>query len=411
MPRKIFAATLLVVTLLFAQAAQAMSFAMATDGAKDLSNKYYFRAREIAKQYVELRTYSDHGGAHAALVALKSQEAADAIECAGFGNPWYSSIDKRELQVAAYMHDTGMDGGAFKDYTDGNALRKDHSLNSAIHVLENRAELETFGVNVDAVALDCMAHSKSCSGVRDLTSWEQWTDCFNRIDDAVALYNEKFPAAQIHFDKATWTDGKKFQRPSEKNPKLLVDVYKFNRETLARSSATVAALRLGDANREAAQYPYTQTGAKIDVDLDSYVPAAKTWRDEIAKAKIFMTDDDGTRTSLLTQGVDTAGFGRMYMSGEGNLSMSCVYNRDTQNIREVFRVLHGKSFPLTTQECIEERLGELDTMKKFPVEAHIQIVGDYSKVDKKKISRTYERYCRAATRKHQFPVTFEFVKE
>ena len=404
MPRKIFAATLLVVTFLFAQAAQAMSFAMATDSAKDISNKYYYRAREVAKRYVELRTYSDHGGAHAALVALKSQEAADAIERANFANPWYSSIDRRELQVAAYMHDTGMDGGDFKDYTDGNALRKDHSLNSAIHVLENRAAIAEMGVNVDAVALACMGHSKSCSGVRDLTSWEQWTDCFNRIDAAVELYNAKFPAAQIYFDKSTWTDGKIYQRGTK-------SVYVFNRETLARSAAVIAALRLGDANREAAQYPYTQTGAKIEVDFDSYVPAAKTWRDEIAKAKIFMTDEDGTRTSLLTQGVDTAGFGRMYMSGEGNLSMSCTYNRETQNLREVFKVLHGKSFPLSTQECIEERLGELDTMKKFPVEAHIQIVGDYSKVDKKKISRTYERYCRAATRKHQFPVTFEFVKE
>ena len=70
MLRKFFSATLLVVTLVFAQTVQAMSFAMATDGAKDLSNKYYARAREIAKQYVELRTYSDHGGAHAALVAV-----------------------------------------------------------------------------------------------------------------------------------------------------------------------------------------------------------------------------------------------------------------------------------------------------------------------------------------------------
>ncbi|MBR0061660.1 MAG: hypothetical protein IJP68_09305, partial [Selenomonadaceae bacterium] len=117
------------------------------------------------------------------------------------------------------------------------------------------------------------------------------------------------------------------------------------------------------------------------------------------------------RTSLLTQGVDTAGYGRMYMSGEGNLSMSCDYNSATQAVREVFKVFHGKAFPLSTQNCIEERLGELDTMKKFPVEAHVMIVGDYSKVDKKKISRAYSRYCRDAQRKHQFPVTFEFVKE
>lgn len=407
MLRKIFAATLLVVTFLFAQVVSAADL----DAIKNLSAKYYVHGREVAKQYAELRTYSDHGTNHAALVAVKSLEAADAINAANFGNPWYSSIDKRELEIAAYMHDTGMDGGDFKDYPDGNALRKDHSLNSAIHVLENRAVIAAMGVNVDAVALNCMGHSKSCSGVRDLTSWEQWTDCFNRIDAAVALYNQKFPAAQIYFDKSTWTTGEKYQRPSEKNPKQLVEVYEFNREALARSAALIAALRIGDANREAAQYPYTQTGMKIEVDFDSYVPAAKTWRDEIAKAKIFMVDEDGKRTSLLEQGVDTAGFGRMYMSGEGNLSMSCTFNDKTKNVREVLKVLNGKSFPLSTQECIEERLGELDTMKKFPVEAHIQIVGDYSKVDKKKISRAYERYCRDATRKHQFPVTVEFVKE
>ena len=327
------------------------------------------------------------------------------------GNVWYSSIDRLELQVAAIMHDTGMDGGAFKTYTDGNALRKDHSLNSAIHVLENRAAIAAMGVNVDAVALDCMGHSKSCSGVRDLTSWEQWTDCFNRIDAAVELYNQKFPNAPIYFDKSTWTTGETYLRPSERNPKQLVEVYRFNRETLARSAAVIAVLRIGDANREAAQFPYTQTGDKIEVDFNSYVTPAKDWRAEIAKAKIFMVDEDGNRTSLLTQGVDTSGFGRMYMSGESNLSMSCTFNDKTKNLREVFRVLHGASFPLSTQNCIEERLGELDTMKNFPVEAHIQIVGNHSKVEQKKLSRIYERYCRDATRKHQFPVTFEFVKE
>ena len=398
--RKIFAATLLVATFLFAQIVSASSL----DAAKNLSAKYYANAKEVAKNFVELRTYSDHGTHHAELVAKKSLEAADALDAANFGNPWYSSIDRRELEVAAFMHDTGMDGGRFKTYTDGNALRKDHSLNSAIHVLENRAEIAAMGVNVDAVALACMGHSKSCSGVRDLTSWEQWTDCFNRIDEAVELYNQKFPDAKIFFDKTTWTNGSTFQSGSKK-------IYVFNRENLARSAALIAALRLGDANREAAQFPFTQTGDTIEVDFDSYVTPAKDWRAEISKAKIFIVDDSGKKTSLLTQGVDANGFGRMYMAGEGNLSMSCEFNPKTRNVREVFKIFHGKSFPLSTQECIEERLGELDTMKKFPVEAHIKILGDYSKVDKKKISRAYERYCRDATRKHRFPVTFEFDKE
>ena len=398
--RKIFAATLLVATFLFAQIVSASSL----DAAKNLSAKYYANAKEVAKNFVELRTYSDHGTHHAELVAKKSLEAADALDAANFGNPWYSSIDRRELEVAAFMHDTGMDGGRFKTYTDGNALRKDHSLNSAIHVLENRAEIAAMGVNVDAVALACMGHSKSCSGVRDLTSWEQWTDCFNRIDEAVELYNQKFPDAKIFFDKTTWTNGSTFQSGSKK-------IYVFNRENLARSAALIAALRLGDANREAAQFPFTQTGDTIEVDFDSYVTPAKDWRAEISKAKIFIVDDSGKKTSLLTQGVDANGFGRMYMAGEGNLSMSCEFNPKTRNVREVFKIFHGKSFPLSTQECIEERLGELDTMKKFPVEAHIKILGDYSKLDKKKISRAYEKFCRDATRKHQFPVTFEFSKE
>ena len=405
--RKIFAAWVLVATILFAQIVSAAEL----DEIKNLSAKYYANGKEIARHFAELRTYSDHGTHHAALVAIKSLEAADALDRATLDNPWYSSIDRRELEIAAYMHDTGMDGGRFKTYTDGNALRKDHSLNSAIHVLENRAAIAEMGVNVDAVALDCMGHSKSCSGVRDLTSWEQWTDCFNRIDEAVELYNKKFPAAKIYFDKTTWTTGEKFLTPSEKNSKRLVEVYRFNRETLAQSAAVIAALRLGDANREAAQFPYTQTGDTIEVDFNSYVTPAKTWREEISKAKIFMVDENGNRTSLLTQGVDANGFGRMYMSGEGNLSMSCEFNPKTKNVREVFKIFYGKSFPLSTQECIEERLGELDTMKKFPVEAHIKILGDYSKVDKKKISRAYERYCRDATRKHRFPVTFEFDKE
>ncbi|MBQ9486644.1 MAG: hypothetical protein IJU91_02435, partial [Selenomonadaceae bacterium] len=361
--------------------------------------------------FVVLRTFSDHGEHHAALVDVKSQEAADAIERAGLGNPYYSSIDRLELHVAALMHDTGMDGGTFKTYTDGNALRKDHSLNSAIHVLENREALATLGVNVDRVAVDCMGHSKSCSGIRDLTSHEQWTDCFNRIDDAVKLYNEKYPAAQIYFDKSTWTNGETYRKPSEKNPKQLVSVYKFNRETLAQSAATIAAIRIGDANREESLFPYTQGGELISIDFDSYVSPAKNWVEEIAKAKIFILNlETGVKTSLLS-GIDKNGYGRMYMAGEGNLSMSCDYNSKSNSIREVLKVLNGKSFPLSTQNCIEENLGELDTMKNFPVEAHIQIVGEYSDADKKKISRIYSRYCKDATRKHQFPVTFEFIKE
>lgn len=376
--------------------------------AKKISEPYYSRSHERAKQFVALRTYSDHGERHAALTALKSLEAADAVERASLANPMYSSIDRKELKVAAYMHDTGMDGGTFKEYTDGVALRKDHSLNSAIHVLENRDAIAALGVNPDMIALDCMGHSKSCSGVRNLTSHEQWTLAFNRIDAAVELYNKKYPDNPIYFDKSVWTTGETFTKPSEDDPKKMVTVYKFNREMLARSVALISALRIGDANREAAEYPYTQCGEKIEIDFDSYVSNAKDWKAEIKRAKIFMVDERGVKTSLLEKGVDDDGYGRMYMSGEGNLSMNCVYNPKTQSVREILIVHNGKSFPLSTQRCIEDRLEELDSMKYLPVEAHIIIRGNYSERDKKNIAKTYGKYCTAASRKHQFSVTFEF---
>ncbi|MBR5913363.1 MAG: hypothetical protein IKZ58_03220 [Selenomonadaceae bacterium] len=384
---------------------------VASEVAKTIAAPYYARAKERAKTFVELRAYSDHGEHHAELVAVKSQEAADAVEKAAFGNPSYSSIDRVELEVASFMHDTGMDGGTFKDYTEGNSLRKDHPLNSAIHVLENRDAIAALGVNPDMVAVDCMGHSKSTSGIRNLTSHEQWTDCFNRIDAAVELYNKKYPNNKIYFDKSYWTTGETFTKPSEKDPKKIVEVYVLNREMLARTASTVSALRLGDANREESNYPYAQTGAKFEVDFDSYVSDAKDWKSEITKAKIFMIDENGKRTSLLTKGVDDSGYDRMYRAGEGNLLMSCAYNSKTRNVCEIFKVIDGKSFPLCTQKCIEERLEELDTMKNLPVEAHIIISGNYSARDKNRIAKTYEKYCKDATRKHQFSVTFEFKAE
>lgn len=412
MKRNYFRESLAVIFALILFAAQvtvsAADINTASEGARNIAAPYYAKAKERAKTFIEFWTYGDHGEHHAEVVAVKSQEAADAVERAAFGNPSYSSIDRIELAVAAFMHDTGMDGGTFKDYTEGNSLRKDHSLNSAIHVLENRDAIAALGVNPDMVAVDCMGHSKSCSGVRDLTSHEQWTDCFNRIDDAVELYNKKHPDNKIYFDKSSWTTGETFTKPSEKDSKKIVEVYVFNREALARTASTVSALRLGDANREESNYPYAQTGDKFEVDFDSYVSDAKDWKEEVKQAKVFMIDEHGKRTSFLTKGIDDSGTQRMYRAGEGNLLMSCAYNPQTRNVREVFVVRYGKSFPLCTQACIEERLEELDTMKNLPSEAHIIISGDYSARDKRRIAKTYEKYCRDATRKHQFPVTFEF---
>lgn len=380
--------------------------------AEKLALPYYEYAKELANKpkYAELRVYSDHGINHARLTVAKALEAADAIEKAVKGNPNYGPIDRNELAVAAIFHDTGMDGGEFRDYENGNLLRKDHSLNAAIHVLENREGLSQLVVNLDAVALDCLLHSKSCSGVRDLTSEEQMTDCLDRLSKAVEEYNALYPEAPIFFDMSAWTNGERIEKPSEKDKKKKVSVYKMNKETMKRTASAAAALRLGDANREADAYPYTQSGEKIEVNFDSYIKDAKTWEDEVRKADITITDEKGQPTLLTHYGPDPDGYARMYSAGEGNLHMDCRYNSDTKRIQELFLVIHGPSFPLSTQACIEERLEELDTMPGVPAEVLIRFKGDFTKDEKKAIERSYSRYCNKAKKKHKIPVSFEFVK-
>ncbi|MBR1581345.1 MAG: HD domain-containing protein [Selenomonadaceae bacterium] len=364
--------------------------------AMEVASKYYERGRERAWEFKELRTYSDHGINHANLVAIKSQQAADIINMVLEARPnvYYAPVDRYELQIAALFHDTGMDGGTFKDYPDGNKLRKDHSLNSAIHVLENRSLMEELDVDADRVALDCMLHSKSCSGVRDLTSVADWNECFTRIDQAVNAYNEKYPEAVIYFDTSDWTD----------NPDVLVEgaTYSFNRAAMAQTASIAAALRIGDANREAAQYPYTQGGERIEVDFDSYARDADTWQDEVKNADVSLINERGDVLSLKGS---SNGYDKLYSAGEGNLSMACVYDNRKRAFEEVFMVHHAMSFPRATQECIEERLGELDTMKHLPVQAAIRIDGSgLDRSELQRLKKSYRQYCKAAKKKHGFAV-------
>ena len=379
----------------FVSAAYASDLDSVSKSARAIAENYYANGREVALKYPALHNYSDHGIHHAELVVIKSQDSAHAINQAIAENPdnhYYSAINEVELLVAAYMHDTGMDGGIFKDYKDGNALRKDHSLNSAIHVLENREKIANLGVDVDSVAVDCMAHSKSCSGVRDLTSVEQWLKCFERIEEAVAMYNAKYPDNIIYFDKSKWINN---------------DM--VNTTAFSQTAALVAALRLGDANREAARYPLTQSGSYINVDFESYISDVNTWQEEVKNSDITLIDIDGNITSLNDDSVDSKGYDKMYSTGEGNLSMNCKYNPNTKAIQEHFKVLHAMSFPLSTQSCIDERLGELDTIKNFPVEAEIQIDGRYlSKAAKRKIMKIYSNYCKNATKQHNYQVKLVF---
>ena len=205
----------------------------------------------------------------------------------------------------------------------------------------------------------------------------------------------------IYFDTSTWTDNADVLDPNM--------LYNFNREAMARTASIAAALRLGDANREAAQYPYTQGGERIEVDFDSYVRDADTWQDEVKNADVRLINERGAVLSLKETPLDSKGYDRLYSAGEGNLSMDCAYNPKSRAVQEQFIIHYPMSFPRSTQECIEERLGELDTIKRLNVEAAIFI--DASSLDRseqKRIKKAYRQYCKSAKKQHGFAVRLYF---
>ena len=207
------------------------------ENTKELTKQDYEDARETAQKRPDgLGNYTDHTEAHVEQVADKSREAANSIETSidkgGFidedtyaknrDDPnrvnFEGGVDKKTLESAAISHDTGMKEGGFVLDKEGNIvrdengnakkaetsdeIRKNHSLNSAVNLLEKREEYEKMGVDADEAAALCMAHSKSSSGVKDLNSKEDWSKCFDRIDSAVEEYNKDKPDDQkISFDR------------------------------------------------------------------------------------------------------------------------------------------------------------------------------------------------------------------
>ena len=337
-----------------------------------VGNPFYKKAEEIIKNRPELRLYSNHTWEHVETVAKKTAEAAAVINGADLGD-YYGKIDEYEAHAAALMHDTGMDGDS-KKYANSekgdNKLRKEHPMNSAVHVLENRDELKKAGLDPDKIALDVLAHSKSMSGVRHLTSEKEWGNALRRIDDRCKEYNATNPdKPPIHFDVSAWSDGTK-----DKDGDYIIT----NKKQLGITAATAAALRLGDANRDASKEPSTQGGARIDIDWDSYDPNAKSAAEERDRAKATFTDNKGRKYDVgegkqaRTGKAET--FSKGVHIGENNIS-TIKTTLQGGKVTEEFTIKDATKFPYLTGEAICERIGELNTIDGIPSQVIIKVKG------------------------------------
>lgn len=343
---------------------------------KTMSKEYYDKATKVTQEHENrsLLTFTSHGEDHIRQVVEKTNQAADAIEMLHGNNKIYGgSVDRKLLLAAAQFHDTGMDGGNFRKYETkpkdngemkvaGDWLRDDHGLNSAIHILERAKDFEKIGVNPEQCAMLAFAHTKSKSGVQDLTNPEHWEAALQKTEAAVKEYNSVHPDNKISFDRNKIFEGGK---PTAENIGMM-------------ASAT-AALRLGDANREANIPLKSQAGGEYKIDK---MPKGdfKNHKEEAAAAVISITDKDGRH--VLEKDDPKLGdvpgfeFSKHVVLGERNMvNVDTRYSKKHNTLVENVALRNGNEVPWSTTEALIERLGELNTINGVPRAMQIHMSG------------------------------------
>lgn len=333
------------------------------DGVREITSRYYSESKEVAEQSPDNgRFYTDHKEEHVEMVADKSIEAADAIqksiekggmqgENSGERIAFSANIDYSTLEGAALSHDTGMRGSGYalgnkvsegtydvrrEDNSNFNEVRFNHSLNSAINVLENRDAYKAIGYTdeqVDKMSAECMAHSKSSSGVKDLNSRTDWGDCFDRIDSTVDAYNADHPDSPISFDRTT---------------------FEYDDEKLGSLASETLALRVGDVSRDSYEGAVAQAGENVYVDRESINNHGGSMNAELENAKIIIGENGDTVDNFKSRQVHT---------GEQNIVENHTYANDDGNVVHEVTVDDGAFAPMCTQEALKDHIGELATAK------------------------------------------------
>ena len=355
------------------------------DAVRDITSPYYEKAGELARHNDSGRLFTDHKEDHVEMVAEKSLEAGDAIKEAiekkglgqsgGDGRVTLSpDIDKKTLEGAALSHDTGMAGDGYalsyhevkdangkdvkiydknpdgsyvihrEDNSNFNEVRENHSLNSALNVLENREKYREAGYSdtqIDKMAAECMAHSKSSSGVSDLNSKSNWSDCFDRMDAAIDAYNADHPDAKISFDRSAFEE---------------------NDEQLGSLASETLALRVGDVSRSSGPDAEAHSGEAVHVDRTTLDNRAESAEDEVKNANISI-GENGDRVDNEKS--------RTIHAGEQNIINNSTYVGEDGLFTHEVTVADGTSAPNCTQNALKDHIGEMASAKGENFDMHV----------------------------------------
>lgn len=325
---------------------------------REIFQSYYTRSKEIALSNEEGRVFTDHNDAHAKMVLNKTNNILKSIkeyiqlkkENNSIDNsdyiPFSCNINPDIITAIALAHDSGMCGlgytfckdsdGVYTKQVNGyyqmktidssnySQIRVNHGLNSAIIVLQNREGLKKIGYSdfdVDEIATICMSHFISTSGVIDLNSKHDWSECFLRINSAIYAYNSDNKTYPISFNSKSLE--------TEEYMSILAT------ETLA--------IRLGDVSRDSGPNAESQSGEIIYVDRNSFNNKGNSIESELQNAHITIGNTNTAITFLKS---------RQVHAGEQNIVFNDTYVGMNNALVHSITIKDGNSVPKCTQTAI-----------------------------------------------------------
>ena len=363
--------------------------------AEGLTIDKYYAGENMAKEYKELSLYTDHGIEHVKKVAHKSIEISKVFKACDYDYN-ITKQDQKELIIAAMYHDTGMDGkwaaDSISDDTvlNGNHIRKDHPINSALHILNEREKLKaSFNIDdkqVNNVAMFCLMHSKSASGVRNIFSRRQWAEAINKL-----YYRSEKAGIKCDINDFDIIKDKAVIRRNEEG-RIVVKPADIDWDKLNKYAIIAGCLRIGDAN--AVDHPTSQAGENIIIErCESGIASPVNLYRECENNKVYYNDKevhfDSSANSLENENALNS---KMYNLGENNIDTAVRVKEinDEKILEEVVIVKDGLSAPGATIRCINERFDELDSLRSIQTAFTVEIHGDYTPDEKEWIKQVYK---------------------
>ncbi len=343
------------------------------------SDDYSDGKKTAIKDKEYLGDFTNHTEEHVLMVADKTLEIMDSFEKVikkgtfqkpdtfsinnqdsnrlnfGVGN-----INKATMVVASIYHDAGMKSGGYildkegkvvlddngkpKKATDGNDIRKNHALNSAIILLVDRELWKDSEIDVDTASLLCFAHSKSTSGVRDLSRKSDWSNGFDKLDRVVKAYNAEHEK-KIYFNR------EKFEN---------------DEELLSALSTSALAIRLGDVSRDSGRHARAQNGGEIVVYRSTVNSLANDAPGEAMNARVY-----NYRTGFV-KGL----FSRQVHVGEQNNILNHTLVDESGKVYHEMTIEDGNYAPYCTFQNVIEHCGEIESAPDADIYINIQFNND-----------------------------------